>query len=45
MIKEITLLANWITNSFKKELNNIGTKKLNSHIILDAGLTIIGKKI
>ena len=41
-IKEITSLANSITNSFKEEINNTGTKKLNNDILVDAGLDITG---
>ena len=44
-IKEIALLANSITNSFLKELNNTGNKKLNSDILADVGFNIIGKNI
>ena len=44
-IKEITSLANSIRHSFKKELKNTGTKKLNNDILLDARRNIIRKKI
>ena len=41
----MTSLLNSIKNSFKKELKNTGTKKLNNDILEDAGRNIIGKKI
>ena len=44
-IKEMTSLLNSIKDSFKKELTNTGTKKLNNDILEDAGRNIIGKKI
>ena len=41
----MTSLLNSMKNSFKKELKNTGTKKLNNDILEDAGRNIIGKKI
>ena len=38
-------LANSIKNSFKKELKNAGTKKLNDDTLVDAGLNITGKEV
>ena len=44
-IKETKSVTNSIKNSFKKELKNTGTKKLNDDILADEGLNIIGKRI
>ena len=33
-----------MANSFKKESRNAGLKELNSNLLVDAGLNIIGKK-
>ena len=40
-----SIIINSVANSFKKELQNAGPKELNSNLLVDAGLNIIGKII
>ena len=37
-------MINSVANSYVEELNDTDTKKLNSNILVDTGLNIIGKK-
>ena len=38
-------LAESLTNSYAKELKNTGSKKLDENTLVDAGLSLLGKKI